>query len=129
MFARDSKRKNPRIETLLAKSVRVKGDFDFSGGLHLDGHIAGNVRAPEDSGSTLSVSEHGCIEGAVVVPTVVLNGRINGDIRARERLVLGARASVQGNVTYGIIEMSLGAQIKGKLVQLTPAVTSAASAP
>ena len=75
MFARESKSKNPRIETLVAKSVRVHGDFDFSGGLHLDGRIAGNVRAPKDSGSTLSVSEHGCIEGAVEVPTVVLNGR------------------------------------------------------
>ena len=60
---------------------------------------------------------------------MVLNGRVNGDIRARERLVLGAQASVLGNVTYGIIEMSLGAQIKGKLVQLAPPVTSAASAP
>lgn len=129
MFARESKPKNPRIETLVAKSVRVHGDFDFSGGLHLDGHIAGNVRAPQDSGSTLSVSEHGCIEGAVEVPNVVLNGKVNGDIRACERLVLGARASVLGNVSYGVIEMSLGAQIKGKLVQLAPPVASAASAP
>jgi cytoskeletal protein CcmA (bactofilin family) len=34
--------------------------------------------------------------------------------------VLGATARVEGNVYYGIIEMTLGAQIVGKLVRLEP---------
>jgi cytoskeletal protein CcmA (bactofilin family) len=34
------------------------------------------------------------------------------------RVVLGANARVQGNVHYGIIEMTLGAEIKGKLMPL-----------
>ena len=117
MFGRDSKQ-TARIETLIGETVRLQGDLDFSGGLHLDGRIAGNVRAPDASGSTLSVSEAGAIEGAVEVPNVVLNGTVKGDIYARERLVLGAQAKVQGNVHYGVIEMSLGAQIQGKLTQI-----------
>jgi len=107
-----------RFETLVGQTTRVQGDLDFSGGLHLDGHIAGNVRAPGTSGSTLSISEAGCVEGTVEVPNVVLNGIVKGDIYARERLVLGAQAKVQGNVHYGVIEMSLGAQIQGKLTQI-----------
>ncbi len=117
MFGRDS-RQNARIDTLIGKSARVHGDIEFAGGLHLDGRVAGSVRAERDSSSTLSVSEHGCIEGAVEVANVMLNGTVNGDIHARERLVLGAQARVQGNVHYGIIEMTLGAEIKGKLVPL-----------
>jgi cytoskeletal protein CcmA (bactofilin family) len=54
------------------------------------------------------------------VPNVVLNGTIHGDIHAIERVVLGATARVEGNVYYGIIEMTLGAQIIGKLVRLEP---------
>jgi cytoskeletal protein CcmA (bactofilin family) len=115
MFTRTSA---PAIDTLIGKTSRIQGDLDFAGGLHLDGRITGNVRAPDASGSTLSVSEDGCIEGAVEVPTVVLNGTVKGDIHARDRLVLGARAKVLGNVSYGVIEMSLGAQIQGKLRQL-----------
>lgn len=115
MFARDAKQ---AIDTLIGKAARVEGDLDFSGGLHVDGRVTGNVRAKGASSSTLSVSEHGCVEGAVEVPTVLLNGTIKGDIHARERLVLGAQAKVQGNVHYGVIEMSLGAQIQGKLTQL-----------
>ena len=117
MFGRDTKQ-NARIDTLIGKAAKVQGDVEFTGGLHLDGRVAGNVRADNDASATLSVSETGSIEGSVEVPNIVLNGVVKGDIHARERVVLGARARVQGNVHYGIIEMTLGAEIKGKLVPL-----------
>jgi cytoskeletal protein CcmA (bactofilin family) len=120
MFMRDL-RQRPRIDTLIGKAARVAGDIDFEGGLHLDGHISGDVRSGDSPGATLSVSESGSIEGEVRVPTVVLKGSVKGDIHARERLVLGPTARVEGNVYYSTIEMSQGAQIKGKLVQLVPA--------
>ena len=63
------------------------------------------------------------------VPNVVLNGSIHGDIHAIERVVLGATARVEGNVYYGIIEMTLGAQIIGKLVRLEPGTPPAAPTP
>jgi cytoskeletal protein CcmA (bactofilin family) len=47
---------------------------------------------------------------------VVLNGRVNGDIYGTERVILGAKARVLGNVHYTVIEMALGAEINGKLV-------------
>ena len=117
MFGRHSKA-NGRIDTLVGKSAKVQGDLEFTGGLHLDGRVAGNVRADNDPTATLSVSETGSIEGSVDVPSIVLNGSVRGDIVARDRVVLGATAKVQGNVHYGVIEMTLGAEIKGKLVPL-----------
>lgn len=115
MFRRNDK-ELARIDTLIGRSAQVQGDIDFAGGLHLDGRVAGNVRADAASGSTLSVSEHGVIEGSVDVPNVMLNGAVKGDIRARDKLVLGAKARVLGNVQYGVIEMALGAEILGKLM-------------
>jgi cytoskeletal protein CcmA (bactofilin family) len=127
MFGRDSKT-NARIDTLVGKSARVQGDVEFTGGLHLDGRVAGNVRADGDPTATLSVSETGSIEGSVDVPNVMLNGGVKGDIVARDRVVLGAKARVQGNVHYGIIEMTLGAEIKGKLVPLPNAAATTTDA-
>jgi len=126
MFTRDPRQ--ARIDTLIGKAARVHGDVDFQGGLHLDGRIVGAVRSDESRESTLSVSETGSIEGAVQVPNVVLNGSIHGDIHAIERVVLGATARVEGNVYYGVIEMTLGAQIIGKLVRLEPETPPAAPA-
>jgi cytoskeletal protein CcmA (bactofilin family) len=117
MFNRDTKQ--ARIDTLIGEASRVHGDMEFAGGLHLDGSIAGNVRADPSEGSSLSVSETGSIEGNVEADNVMLNGTVRGDIVARGRIVLGATASVQGNVYYGVIEMTLGAQIMGKLTRVS----------
>ncbi|MFL6600598.1 MAG: polymer-forming cytoskeletal protein [Steroidobacteraceae bacterium] len=117
MFNRDTKQ--ARIDTLIGKASRVHGDLEFAGGLHLDGSIAGNVRANPIQGSSLSISETGSIEGNVEAVNVMLNGSVLGDIIARERVVLGATARVQGNVYYGVIEMTLGAQIMGKLTRVS----------
>jgi len=104
------------IDTLIGRMTRIKGDVTFSGGFHLDGQVMGNVRAEAGTTSVLSVSEHGTIEGSVDAPHVVLNGTVTGDIRAHERVELGAKARVNGNVHYAVIEMALGASINGKLV-------------
>jgi cytoskeletal protein CcmA (bactofilin family) len=123
MFSRDSR--PPRIHTLIGKGVRVQGDIDFLGGMHLDGAIAGNVRSDKAPEATLSVSESGSIEGSVDVPNVILEGQVRGDIRGEERVVLGATARVEGDVYYGVIEMTLGAQIMGKLVRIVPPAAAA----
>jgi cytoskeletal protein CcmA (bactofilin family) len=118
MFTREAKQ--TRIDTLIGKAARVRGDLEFAGGLHLDGTIIGNVRSDQAPASTLSVSQDGSIEGMVEVPNVRLDGTVKGDIHAHGRVILGATARVEGNLYYGVIEMTLGAQIMGKLTQLVP---------
>jgi cytoskeletal protein CcmA (bactofilin family) len=131
MFSRDSKQ--ARIDTLIGKAARVQGDLEFAGGLHLDGTITGNVRAAPIDGSSLSVSETGSIEGNVEAGSVMLSGSVRGDIVASGRVVLKATARVQGNVYYGIIEMTLGAQIMGKLTRVSdkpaPTIPEGAAGP
>jgi cytoskeletal protein CcmA (bactofilin family) len=118
MFGRD-RAGNGKVDTLVGDQARIHGDLAFAGGLHLDGRVTGNVVATEDDDATLSVSEQGCIEGSVRVPNVVLNGTVKGDIHGATRVVLGAKARVEGNVHYGAIEMALGAEIRGKMMPIT----------
>jgi cytoskeletal protein CcmA (bactofilin family) len=115
---RDERNGNERIDTLIGRQTAVQGDVEFMGGLHVDGRINGSVRATAGERTSISVSESGVIEGSVEASRVALNGRVNGDIIGSERVVLGAKARVQGNVHYGVIEMALGAEISGKLMPL-----------
>jgi len=128
MFGR-RKQTSTRIDTLLGKTANLNGDLEFSGGLHLDGRINGNVRSSAEDGGALSVSESGFIEGRVEVTNIVMNGTVNGDMYARDRLVLGGKARVNGNVYYGVIEMAPGAVITGKLIPLANGAVPAAAAP
>jgi cytoskeletal protein CcmA (bactofilin family) len=116
-----------RIHTLIGKGAHLKGDFEFCGALHLEGRISGDVRAKGSSDSTLSVSECGCIEGAVEVANVILDGTVTGPIYARGRVVLGPAARVYGDLHYGDIEMTLGAEIMGKLVRVARGDVEAAA--
>ena len=55
--------KNAKIDTLIGAKTRINGDVDFTGGLHVDGYINGNVKGDSNAGTFLSVSEQGGIEG------------------------------------------------------------------
>jgi len=110
------KTKATKIETLIGHSIEVRGDIIFSGGLHIDGKIVGNVISEEGSNSMLVLSEHGHIEGEVRVPFVVLNGEVIGDVYAAERVELSSKAQVNGNVYYNLLEMAMGAEVNGSLV-------------
>jgi cytoskeletal protein CcmA (bactofilin family) len=115
MFRQKSS-KNATIDTLIGAKTRINGDVEFTGGLHVDGYINGNVQSEPGTAAFLSVSENGCIEGSVIAPSIVLNGIVKGDIDARDRVELGAKARVLGSVHYTIIETAVGAQIHGKLI-------------
>ena len=106
--------KSLKIDTLIGAGTRINGDVEFSGGLHLDGYINGNVSGGQNT--ILSVSEQGGIEGSVNASTVILNGLVKGDIDATLRVELGEKARVLGNVRYSAIETAVGAQINGKLI-------------
>ncbi len=110
------KKKNPSIDTLVGCNSRVDGDIRFGGGFHIDGYVKGNVKAAAETISIVSISERGVIEGTVSAPEIVLNGTIIGDVVAGNRIVLGPNARVNGNVYYNLIEMSIGAEVNGKLI-------------
>ena len=117
MFKRRDKDSIGPIDTLIARHVKVYGDIEFAGGLHVDGRVMGSVRADVDAKASLSVSEDGVIDGSVRARNVIANGCVNGDILASGRVVLGAKAKVRGDVYYDVIEMALGAEISGKLIK------------
>jgi len=105
-----------RVDTIIGQQTRIEGDVHFSGGLHVDGLIKGAVIAEAGSASVLTVSENGRIEGDIRVPTVILNGMVSGDVHSDERVELAAKARVDGDVYYKLIEMAMGATVNGNLV-------------
>jgi cytoskeletal protein CcmA (bactofilin family) len=109
--------KGAAVDTLIGRQTEVLGDVRFAGGLHIDGKVKGAViTLGTDKAAALSVSETGSIEGDVRVPTMMLNGTVIGDVRATERLSLAAKARINGNVYYKVLQMEPGAMINGQLL-------------
>jgi len=102
--------------TLIAANTEITGDVKFENQLYINGHVAGNVLADAGSEATVVVSEEGSVAGEIRVPNIVINGRVEGDVYASNRVELATKAAVNGNVYYKLIEMQLGAMVDGKLV-------------
>lgn len=100
--------------SLIARGTMIRGDLRFSGALHLDGRIEGNVLA-EDEHAVFTLSEYGQVQGDIHVPHVVINGSVQGDIHAGERLELAPLARITGDVHYRTLEMAGGAQVNGRM--------------
>ncbi len=116
MFGWGKKAGCSSIDTIIGQHTQLTGDIRFSGGLHIDGKVKGNICAEPGVEAVLTVSEQGSIEGDVQVPNLVLNGSVVGDVHVSERVELASHARVTGNLYYSLIEMSMGAEVNGKLV-------------
>jgi cytoskeletal protein CcmA (bactofilin family) len=109
-------REGHAVDTLIGAHVTIRGDIEFSGGLYVEGRVIGKLTAAEGERAVLMLAEGGRIEGEVRAPVVLLNGQLDGDVHASERVELAANARVQGNVHYRVVEMNAGAQLTGRLV-------------
>ncbi|NOS96209.1 MAG: polymer-forming cytoskeletal protein [Methylotenera sp.] len=116
MFFKKSNKVQNSIDTLIGVDTRVEGNIIFSGGLRVDGAILGAVSELSDSPSTLILSEHGRIEGAITASKIVINGTVLGPVKAGQFIELQTKARITGDVTYNSLEMHTGAVIEGKLV-------------
>ncbi|OUL31443.1 cell shape determination protein CcmA [Nostoc sp. RF31YmG] len=128
MFGNKSNRGDQTVvDTLIGPQVVIRGDLVFSGGLYIEGRIHGKVIAEDGSPAIVTLAEQGRIEGEVRAPVVIINGQLDGDVHAAERVELAPKARVQGNVHYQVVEMSAGAQLTGRLIHAT--ATAALPAP
>ncbi len=128
MLGNSKKKKTAKIDSLIGENTEITGDIKFTGGLHVDGMVKGNIIAEAGSNSLLSLSDQGKIEGEIHVPYNIIDGTINGNVYSTEHIELEARARITGDVYYNLLEISGGAQVSGRLVY-TPDRADEASAP
>ncbi len=117
------KRRFPDYVTIIGPETEVRGEIRFTGGLHIDGKVMGDVAgsATEDCGLTLGRT--GVIEGNLDVARVVIDGTVIGDVRAVGRAELAPGARIEGTLFYGVLEMAEGAEVNGKVLHISDEVT------
>ncbi len=105
-----------RPETVVGPGSKIEGDLHFSGQLRVEGTIIGNIRG-EGAETTAVVGPSGRIEGEIHAGEIQIEGEIRGNVHAERRVRLGARARLEGDVTYVALEVNEGASVNGRLVR------------
>lgn len=100
------------VETVIAPSVRVEGDFVSAGNIRIEGAVSGSV----DTKSDLMVGTDAEITADVKSRNATISGTLHGNLRVSERLELTSTAHVYGDVEAQILTVEAGATIDGKLL-------------
>jgi cytoskeletal protein CcmA (bactofilin family) len=101
--------------TLISQDTVVEGDIRFSGSLDIEGLVRGNILAEPGKDALLRLVGKGRVEGDIRVPSVIINGEVQGDVHSSKQVELAANARVQGNVFYNLVEMAAGSEVNGSL--------------
>ena len=88
----------------------ISGEANFRGMLRVDGRVAGRVRSED---GTLIVSAGGQVDADIEVAVARINGTVNGDIRASNRIEMGRTARVNGNILTPALVIEQGAIFEG----------------
>lgn len=107
--------KHSSSASILEQHVEIVGDISFNGNLYVQGRVNGNIVAPSAAHATLYIQEGSEVIGEVRSPTVIVAGRIAGDVLAAKHISLKATATVSGNIHYTELQIESGASINGVL--------------
>ena len=111
----------PGGTTLISPDTVIVGDVHFCGNLDVEGLVQGNIVAQPGKDALLRVVGKGRVEGEIRVPSVIINGEVQGSVYATKHLELAPKSRVQGSVFYNQVEMAAGAEVNGSLTHLTEA--------
>jgi cytoskeletal protein CcmA (bactofilin family) len=104
------------INTLIGSNTIIAGDISFTGGLHIDGQVSGQINSAKEQHSLLIVGSSAKIMGDIKVERAVINGQIYGNLYVYDHLEIGEKAIIVGDVHYNLLEMGLGSEIRGSLI-------------
>jgi cytoskeletal protein CcmA (bactofilin family) len=96
----------------IGKSVIIKGELSGSEDLYIDGQVEGSI---ELSGNRLIIGPHGQVRANVNAKGVVVQGKLDGNIRASERAELTKTAVAVGDIVAQRVAIEEGAYFKGKV--------------
>jgi cytoskeletal protein CcmA (bactofilin family) len=96
----------------IGTSVIIKGELSGSEDLYVDGQVEGTI---ELHGNSLIIGPNGQVRADVNAKGVIVQGKMEGNIRASERTELKKSAIAVGNIVTQRIAIEDGAYFKGKV--------------
>ena len=102
---------------VLSTDVEIKGTVKFTNDLVVDGKIEGEVF----SDGNLIVGENARIKAEIKTATVIVYGKVHGNLTCSDRIELKASAEVIGDIKAKILSIEAGAIFVGKSTVGTPA--------
>src|SRR5262245_17357917 len=113
------------IHAYLGKGSRVSGKLNFEGTVRVDGQVEGEISAQD----TLIVGERAVVTAHINGNTVIIRGKVTGDINARKRVEIRAPGRLFGNIVTPSLVIHDGVIFEGHCSMASGAEVRSAEAP
>jgi cytoskeletal protein CcmA (bactofilin family) len=97
------------VQAYLGKGSRVRGKLNFDGTVRVDGQVEGEISAQD----TLIVGERAVVTAQISGNTIVIKGKVTGDINARKRVEVRAPGRLYGNIVTPSLVIHEGVIFEG----------------
>jgi cytoskeletal protein CcmA (bactofilin family) len=98
-----------KTTTVIGPDTHIKGEMVFESTARILGTFEGRVIAKGE----IQIGEGATCKAAVEGSVVIVDGLIEGDVQARERVQLNAKARIIGDITATTLVVSEGASFTG----------------
>ena len=117
--------KDGTLSGFVGSGTNVTGEASFKSLLRIDGHFSGRISSPT---GTLIVGSGGQVDANVEVAVAQIQGTVNGDIVACQRIELGRAGKLNGNIQTPSLVIEQGGVFEGssKMIQQKAATEKAA---
>lgn len=101
----------PEGPSVIGPGTEIVGHVDMRGDLRVEGRIEGTVSVEGE----VVISERGSVEGEIDADEVVLEGRVEGSVRARGSARFRSGCRMRGDVTSPVVEIEEGGLLDGRV--------------
>lgn len=105
----DNPRSDEPVQAHLGKGSRIEGKLTFEGSVKIDGHVEGEIQAQQ----SVIVGETAVINAQISADTIIVKGKVTGDITARKQVELRGPAKLTGNITTPSLVIHEGVVFEG----------------
>ena len=108
--------KDGTLSGFVGSGTAITGEATFKSLLRIDGKFSGRVSSPT---GTLIVGAGGVVDANIEVAIATIQGTVNGDIIATQRIELGRAGKLNGNIQTPSLMIEQGAVFEGgcKMIQ------------
>jgi cytoskeletal protein CcmA (bactofilin family) len=99
----------------VGREITLSGEITSCDKLIIEGSVEANLNNCRD----VEIAESGLFKGSAAIEEAEIQGRFEGNLVVRKRLLIKASGRVSGTIRYGQIEIECGGQISGD-VQAQP---------
>ncbi len=98
--------------SVLGPSVTFRGSLSAEEDLLIQGRVEGSIA---HNATNLTIGPRGDVEADIVAHRVIIQGKLRGDVRASELVIVEASAQVHGDIFAPSVALREGARFKGNI--------------